>query len=51
LHPQEFWWLFEANKPEPIYRGKKSSMTGSEVDSILSDLEARGIKSRWRRQR
>ena len=48
LHPQEFWWLFEANKPETVYRGKKHSLTSSEADDILKDLRAKGIKSKWR---
>jgi hypothetical protein len=51
LHPQEFWWLLEANKPDPIYRGKKHQITGSEVEGILADLKAKGIASKWHRRR
>jgi hypothetical protein len=48
MHPTEFWWLCEANKPDPVYRGKKSAIRGSEVDSIVADLKAKGISPQWR---
>jgi hypothetical protein len=48
LHPQEFWWLFEAKKPQRVY-GKKHQLTESEADEILKDLRANGRTSRSRR--
>lgn len=48
MHPTEFWWLCEANKPDPVYRGKKSAIRGSEVESIVADLKAKGISPQWR---
>jgi chromosome segregation and condensation protein ScpB len=43
--------LIEANKPEPVYRGKRSAITGSEVEGIMADLKAKGLASKWRRPR
>ncbi len=51
MHPDEFWWHLEGNKPEPVYRGKKHTLTGTDVDGILADLKARGIESRWQKAR
>jgi hypothetical protein len=48
LHPTEFWWLLEANKPERVYQGKKHSLSSSEADGILADLRSKGLKSKWR---
>jgi hypothetical protein len=51
LTPAEFWWLWEANRPDPVYQGKKFALRGSEVDGILKDLKAKGIESKWRKRK
>lgn len=51
LHPDEFFWLLEANKPDPVYQGKRFAVRGSDVEGILADLKAKGITSRWRRRK
>jgi hypothetical protein len=50
LHPTEFWWLLEANKPDPVYQGKKQSIRGSEVDGIVAALRSKGITSKWQQR-
>jgi len=35
LHPKEFWWLFEANKPTKMY----GSMTERDAGTLLKDLK------------
>lgn len=51
LHPIEFWWWLEASKPEPVYRGKRYTLSGSDADGILADLRAKGIFSKWHKAR
>ena len=47
LHPIEFWWLYDTLKIDPVYQGKKHSITGSQVEGIVADLKAMGIESKW----
>jgi hypothetical protein len=47
MHPTEWWWWWEANKPVPVYTGKRFSMTGDEVEGIVADLKSQGLKSKW----
>jgi len=50
MHPVEWWWWWEANKPVPVYTGKRTTMTGPEVDQIIADMRDRGLKSKWHKR-
>lgn len=51
MSPEEFWLIWEARKPEPVYRGKRFTLTGSEADGILKDLKTQGIEPKWRKRK
>lgn len=46
LHPVEFWWWVEAEKGKRVY-GKKHQLSGADVETILRDLRAKGLKPKW----